>query len=111
MSPEFAATLSNLLFSQNNPFQSNFNFVSDNAHLVREHAKIENDYGKQTSVSYVVQGKHLAYNQSMGNDIKPSFLDTNKLILQMEQKVAQFDIPAALENEQQLHESGNDFLQ
>jgi hypothetical protein len=42
---------------------------------------MENDYGKQTSVSYVVQGKHLAYQKSMGIDIKPSFLDTNKLIL------------------------------
>ena len=42
---------------------------------------MQNDYGKQTSVSYVVQSKHIAYNYAMGTDIKPSDLDTNKLIL------------------------------
>ena len=29
----------------------------------------------------------------------------------MEQKVALFDVPHAQDNEQQLHDSGNDFLQ
>jgi len=44
--PKFQITLANLLFSANNPFQSNFSFTHDNTFLEKLLAKFENDYGK-----------------------------------------------------------------
>jgi len=51
---QFKNTLSNLIFSANNPFQSNFDYVVDQNYLKRMHAKLQTNYGTTTSFGYLV---------------------------------------------------------
>ena len=54
----FKNTLSNLIFSANNPFQSDFDYVVDQTYLRRMHAKLHINYGTTTSLGYLVHQQH-----------------------------------------------------
>jgi len=76
-------------------------------------AKLENNYGKQTSIGYVTKQKHLAYrpqDEQDENVVEENYIDTSILLMQMEKKVKTIDLPLAKKSEQKLHAS-NDQLQ
>ena len=109
---QFQISLSNLVFSANNPFQSNFSYVVDQAYKKQFMQKFESNYGKQTSIGYVTQQKHRAYHpqDEPKSQIANTYIDTSILLMQMEKKVKTIDLPLARKSEQRLHES-NEYLQ
>lgn len=58
---KFHQTLSNLIFSANNPFQSNFNYIVDQHYVKQEQAKFKQNYANITSIGYVVNQCHRQY--------------------------------------------------
>jgi len=63
---DFSVILSNLLFSANNPFQSNFAFISDMSYTEKVAAKIQNDYEPTGSLSYIFNRKYFQWNSIAG---------------------------------------------
>lgn len=68
---DFSVILSNLLFSANNPFQSNFAYVSDMSYTEKVAAKIAHDYEPTGSLSYIFNRKHFQWKTIAG----PSFAE------------------------------------
>jgi hypothetical protein len=64
---DFKVILSNLLFSANNPFQSNFAFVQDMSDKEKVALKINHDYEQCGSLSYIFNRKHLQYKVIAGS--------------------------------------------
>ena len=56
---DFSVILSNLFFSANNPFQSNFAFISDMSYTEKVTARIQNDYEPTGSLTYIFNRKYL----------------------------------------------------
>lgn len=52
--PMFQKTLANLIFSANNPFQSNIQFVVDQFYQEQNSHKQKVNYANSTSISYLI---------------------------------------------------------
>ena len=62
--PNFLIILANLLFSADNPFQSELAYISDDSYHEKILANMHNDYAKSGALAYVFkgQGRHFHSN-------------------------------------------------
>jgi hypothetical protein len=56
---DFLVVLGNLLFSANNPFQTNMAYINDESYKEKLLARLHNDYSKAGAIAYVHKYRHM----------------------------------------------------
>jgi gamma-glutamyl:cysteine ligase YbdK (ATP-grasp superfamily) len=88
--------MSNLVFSQNNPFQAH-SFIVDQTYLIEHHRKYRQNYAQKSSIAYIMQQDcfEYRYRPQPPTALDLRFTDTSKALAQMVEKTNLVDLPLA----------------